>query len=637
MKHVWLLGVALAASVLAPRSVSSAEKVAPPAAINTEYGFGRFQQLCFNCHGNPAFERAPSPAQLRAMSPEAIYASLTGGTMRPIVGEQLTDEQRRGVSESIAGRLLGTDAVGDASAMPNRCARNPALTLSPATSSWNGWSPEHDNARFQAARRSRLNAAQISRLKLKWAFGYPGGSTSAYAQPAVVSGRIFVGTDIGYVYSLDAATGCVYWSYRTKAGVRAAISLGAVSGHASTKVAAFVGDLKANIYALDARTGEPLWEAQVDANYTARVSAAPTLHDGTLYVPVSSWEEFNARTPDYPCCTSVGSVVALNVNTGQQTWKTYVIDERPRPFRKNSKGVQLWAPAGGSVWNSPTIDARRGVLYVGTGDGTTYPPASTTDSVLALDLRSGKKVWSYQVHDMDSFLVGCEPTQVRTENCPPVQGPDWDIPLSPILKSLADGRRVVVVGTKPGDVIALDPDDNGRLLWRVSVSGGPPVGTASPHYKFEAGKPPVAVGAPVENRPGLIWGGAADARNVYFGVTTGGAAALRLDTGARAWFTPLAGEAGASVDNSAPASATADAVFVEGTDGIIRALSTSDGRVLWTFATAHAFDTVNKVPARGGSISSAGATIADGMVFVPSGYAIIGTQFGNVLLAFAPE
>src|SRR6185312_8000321 len=311
------LWAAIAAAVSIPLSAGAADSP-PRAAINTEFGFGRFQALCFNCHGNPAFERAPSPAQLRAMSPEAIYTSLTSGPMRAVVGEQLTDEERRGIAESIAGRLIGTDTVSDASAMPNRCARNPALSVSASTAAWNGWSPKFDNARFQAARRSQLSAAQVARLKLKWAFGCRGGRTSAYAQPSGVDGRILVGTDIGYVYSIDAATGCVYWSYRTKAGVRAAISVGAVAGHSPSKVAAFVGDLKANVYALDARTGKLLWETKVDDNFTARVTAAPSLHEGTLYVPVSSWEEFNARTLDYPCCTSVGSVVALNASAGKQ-------------------------------------------------------------------------------------------------------------------------------------------------------------------------------------------------------------------------------------------------------------------------------------------------------------------------------
>ncbi len=627
--------IAILASALL---VSIAHAQEPPqAAINTEFGFGRFQQLCFTCHGNPAFERAPSPAQLRDMSPERIYESLTNGAMRPVVGEKLTDTERRGIAESIAGHLIGAAGAGEADAMPNRCVRGRPVSLPARQPGWNGWSPDRANTRFQAARSARLSTAEIPRLKLKWAFGYPGGSTSAYAQPTVAAGRVFVGTDIGYVYSLDAATGCVHWSFRTKAAVRAAISLGPIKGHAGARVAAYVGDLKSNVYALDATTGRLLWETKVDENYTARVTAAPSLHEGRLFVPVSSWEEFSARSLDYPCCTSVGSVVALDASSGKQIWKTYVIDERPKPSRKNAKGVQQWAPAGGSVWNSPTIDARRGALYVGTGDGTTYPPADTTDSVLALDLKTGKKLWHYQVHSMDSFLVACGPGPERTENCPTVQGPDWDIPSSPILQTRSDGQRMIVVGTKPGDVLALDPDDNGKVLWRVSVSGGAPLGTASPHIKFETGKSPEVVGRRPENQPGLIWGGASDVSRVYYGVTTGGVAALRLETGQREWFTPLATAKGATVDNSAPVSAIPGAVFVGGTDGVLRALSTSDGQLLWSFATARDFDTVNKVTAHGGSISSAGATVADGMVFVPSGYAIIGSQFGNVLLAFAPE
>ena len=368
------------------------------------------------------------------------------------------------------------------------------------------------------------------------------------------------------------------------------------------------------------------------------MTAAPKLFDGRLYVPISSWEEFSARTVDYPCCTSVGSMVALDANTGAQIWKTYVIDERPRPVRKNSKGIQLWGPAGGSVWNSPTIDERRGALYFGTGDGTTYPPADTIDAVMALDLKTGTRLWKYQVHTMDSFLVGCGPSG-RTENCPEVQGPDWDIPSSPILTSLPGGKRALIVGTKPGDVLALDPDDNGKLLWRVGVDGQPPVGLESPFQRFAAGAEPSGKGSSSDGqlelpRPGLMWGGAADAQNAYFGLTTGGIAALRLTNGERRWVTPFADADGKRISNGAATSAIPGVAFVGGTDGVVRAVSTTDGKVVWMFATARSFDTVNKVPARGGSISSLGPAIAGGMVFVPSGYAIIGSQIGNVLLAF---
>ena len=154
---------------------------------------------------------------------------------------------------------------------------------------------------------------------------------------------------------------------------------------------------------------------------------------------------------------------------------TRVIAQPSQPTRKNSKGVQQYAPAGGSVWNTPAVDPRRGAIYFGTGDATTFPPAPTADSVMALDMKTGAVRWSYAVQHGDSYLVGCQDPGQRTDNCPDVQGPDWDIPASVILKRLRNGRRVIVVGTKPGDILALDPDRQGALVWRMNIRGGPPM------------------------------------------------------------------------------------------------------------------------------------------------------------------
>src|SRR5215469_16834396 len=97
-----------------------------PERRGTELGFAVFQQHCVSCHGNPAFERAPSPAALRAMSPERIYTALTTGLMKS-VGDTLTEQDRRRVSESLAAQFLGSAQAGDISTMPNRCASNPPL------------------------------------------------------------------------------------------------------------------------------------------------------------------------------------------------------------------------------------------------------------------------------------------------------------------------------------------------------------------------------------------------------------------------------------------------------------------------------------------------------------------------------
>jgi polyvinyl alcohol dehydrogenase (cytochrome) len=535
-----------------------------------------------------------------------------------VQGRSLSDEEKRQVAESLAGRPLGTGTDGDAAKMPNRCATNPPLASPASASAWNGWGADAGNTRFQPARAAGLTADNVARLTLKWAFAYPNG-VSALSQPTVVSGRVFVGADTGYVYSLDAGSGCVHWSFKTKAGVRSALSVGPVSGRGRTRYAAYVGDLLGNVYALDAGTGELLWSAHPEDHFTARVTGAPALYNGRLYVPISSWEEFSAASLDYPCCTSRGSVAAYEASTGRQIWKTYVVPEDPQPVRKNSKGVQLWAPAGGSVWNAPTVDPRRGVIYFGTGDATTAPAAKTSDAVMALDMNTGKVKWSYQAFPNDSYLVGCD--QTRTDNCPVVQGPDLDIPASPILKTLPGGRRILLVATKPGDLIALDPDRDGAVVWKKNIGGAPNTDTKE--------------GALASLRTnGIVWGGAADNERAYFGLSGGSVTAIMLATGERAWSIALSPE-GKRVSYTAAVTAIPGVVFVGGNDGSLTALASADGRRLWQFDTARQFATVNNVPGKGGALSVPGPTVVDGMLFIPSGYGIVGGNTGNVLLAFS--
>jgi polyvinyl alcohol dehydrogenase (cytochrome) len=424
-----------------------------------------------------------------------------------------------------------------------------------------------------------------------------------------------VGSDTAYVYSLDAATGCVYWSFQTKAGVRDAMIVGPIQGHGATKYAVYFGDLHSNVYALDAQTGKMLWTEHVEDHFTSRLTAAPTLYDGRLYVPVSSFEEYSAKSLDYPCCTFQGSVLALDANTGKQIWKTYMLPERAKPTRKNSMGTQLWAPAGVSVWASPTVDVKRHAIYIATGDSETEPAAMTSDAVVALDMNTGKILWSYQAQANDTFLVGCRGTGI-TDNCPKVEGPDYDIGNSPLMATLKNRKQVVLAGTKDGYVIGLDPDNRGKQLWRTSVTELP-------------WSPPTT--------PGIFWGGAADDQFVYYGLSEGGAVAVRLATGERVWYVRLA-PVGEHVGNVAAVSAIPGAVFTGGEDGILRALSTTDGHTLWEYNTVHEFTTVNGVSAKGGSLRAPSATVAGGMMFVGSGYAVFSRCIpGNVLLAFSPK
>ena len=364
-----------------------------PQRLGTEFGISAFERECTKCHGNAAVERAPTPAAIRQMPPERIYAALTTGVMKTQAAN-LSDEQKRRLAEYMGGRPLGSAALGDASQMPNHCAADsripPDLSKSPA---WNGWGVDVHNTRFQDSEAAGITPAQIPGLKLKWAFGFPLG-VSAFGQPSVAGGRVFVGSDIGYVYSLDMHTGCVYWSYQTKTAVRTAATIGRTGVGNVSRYAVFLGDMQANVYALDAATGALLWTRRVEDHFSARITAAPTLYQGRLYVPVSTSEGFSASTLDYPCCTFRGSVVALNAQTGDQVWKAYTIPE-PKPTRKNSIGTQLFAPSGVAVWNSPTVDAKRHAIYFGDGDSATEPAPETSDSILAVDMDSGKLLWHF--------------------------------------------------------------------------------------------------------------------------------------------------------------------------------------------------------------------------------------------------
>jgi polyvinyl alcohol dehydrogenase (cytochrome) len=565
-------------------------------------------QRCANCHRNadadrpPDVESAPEPATLRRMAPETILQAITTGAMR-VHAEGIPDEVKRAMAEYLSGRKLGPVGAGDARNMPNRCSTRAPLTDVFGSNAWNGWGPDATNRRFQRA--SGLSVEDLPRLTLKWAFGFPGVS-SVYGQPTISGGRVFVGVDTGYVYALDAATGCVHWSFLAETGVRNAVNVAPVSG-AGGRHAAYFGDIRANVYAVDADTGELIWKVSADPHPLAVVTGSPTLHEGRLYVPVSSREEAAGGSLFYPCCTFRGSIVALDAATGRQIWKTYAIPDLPKPSRRNSRGTQLWTGAGAAIWHAPTIDPRNRAVYVATGDAYTEPAHRNTDAVMAMNMDTGAVLWSVQDFENDAWLVGC--AQEPTENCPKSLGPDYDFGASPILQTLPDGRRVLLAGQKSGQVFAHDPDRGGALLWKAALVEK--IGESE-----------------------ILFGGAADDRVAYFGLDNGTVAALDPTTGERAWFLPPR-PPGPRRGITAALTAVPGAVIAGSQDGTVRAYAAEDGRLVWSFDTLREFTTVNQVAARGGSMGAPGPTVANGMLFVGSGYVGLGNGTpGNVLLAF---
>lgn len=613
-------------------SVAQKKPQPPPQLIDSQL----FYNNCTACHGNPKVPRAPDPAVIRQMSPERIYQALTTGSMRQMAKDlSLTDQQMRDIAEYMSGRKLGAGNLTAAGTMPNQCENRPASD-SLSSPGWNGWGFDLANTRFEPARVAKLSASEISRLNLIWVFGVPGAS-ELYDQPTIVGGRIYLSSDTGTVYSLNAKTGCVVWSFQAQTGVRSAITIGPPKLGSREKFA-FFGDLHGHAYAVDAFTGEQVWKVTIDPHPEARIIASPKLYKGRLYVPVSSLEEAESGSIGYRCCTFRGMVVALDAATGRQIWKTYTIPNVPKVIGKTSFGNEFWGPSGAGVWNSPTIDAKRNALYIGTGNGFTGPRTKFSDAVIAIDLNTGKALWSFQATANDISNASCmavppsrsasnDAGMVRPaagslpnslEDCSRTQGPDWDFAASPILAELPDGKDLIVAGQKSGIVWALDPNNKGKLVWSQNVA---------------------------RMRPGsggeILFGGAVDSHNAYFNLRSGGLVALDLMSGVEKWyvsFTPPGEEMQAFGPHGASAAVTVlpSAILSGDLDGRLRAFAPHTGHLIWEFDTAKQYEgTVNAVRAKGGSIGAGGPIAVNGILYMTSGF--IGVQRGipgNALLAF---
>ena len=577
-----------------------------------------YLKRCAVCH-EQVNERIPPRAVLQKMPAARIVRALDVGAMMAI-GFTLSREDRIAVAS-----YLGTNAGESGPPASAFCAdRTVKLPDRPQTS-WNGWSPGSNNARFQPGDSARLSIDQVRGLKLKWAFGFD-GDVIAFAPPTVIDGQLFVGSASGLVHAMRAETGCLQWVFQANGPVRSsilAVPLG--SGHAL-----LFGDMTGWFYAVKAETGKQLWKVRVDTHDSTRLTGGPVAYQGTVYVPVSSWEETRSADPEYACCTFRGSVVALRIRDGMQVWRTWMTDI-PTDRGKNSRGTTNFAPNGVAVWSAPTIDAARHLLYVGTGDNYSPPATSTSDAVMALDMATGRIVWSRQLTADDAYNGGC----AGDKSC----GPDFDFGSSPILVHAPNGRELLLAGQKSGIVWALDPAKQGAIVWQARVGQG---GTNG----------------------GVQWGMASDGQHVFATVSDvkrsrqtsqtdprryvidpavgGGLTALRVADGSQEWHVaakPCPEDAPSGCSPSQPGAVTEipRVVFTTSTDGHIRAHSAETGELLWDFNTMRDFHTLNGIKGSGGSIDGPGAVVVNGMVFISSGYPRNGGVPGNVLLAFAPE
>src|ERR1700730_1762274 len=594
-----------------------------------------FATRCKSCH-EPAVERAPTRAELAFRTPGDVVTALTTGVMAPMA-KGLSRPEIEAVALFVAPGQLGN--VG----ADQMCTSNAPIKA--GASDWPTLGPDENSSRFQP--NPGFRAAEVPRLKLKWAFSVPGGG-----QPIVVGDWLFITNRVGKFYALDAKSGCVHWaiedasSRTTPMVIRSAIS---PSGWAT-----FVGVGKRVVRAFDAQTGKEIWHSESLENHMAsNITGTPVVSGEQIFVPLSSSEEVVAMQPNYSCCTFRGSLVALDLKTGQKQWQTYMITEPLGPTRKNANDVQMQGPAGAPVWASPTVDAKRGLVYVVTGDSYTDAATEGDDAIMALDMKTGKLRWRNQVTTQDNFIVGCS-GPMKVANCPSPTGPDFDFGATPV-RVVRGAREILIAAQKSGVVYGIDPA-SGHTLWKTQVGAGSPLGGvewgigADGKYVFV----PVSDIGEIFDEIGVAAG--APPSHEYKSPGKPGLSALDPFTGKVAWYTPApsapchyAGDRskdyakGACVRAQSAAPAVMPGIVFSGTlDGWFRAYDASNGKVVWQFSTtAQTYSTVNGNQAQpGGGIDGMGPTIAGGMIYTMSGFngaARTGSNGINVLLAFSVD
>ena len=578
-----------------------------------------FAENCVVCHGLPIL--ASLLEQNQGRPPGFVYDALSEGNMRRM-GSTLDGASRRAVAEFFTGVEFGTPAAErDFTVSPPCSPERSGFDWSDVA--YPSWGRHLRNQR-SIPDEDGLTRAEIETLAVDWVIAFP-ESSQLRSQPTAAGGALFVGSHNGSVYALDQQTGCTRWHYKAVTEVRSAVTIDIDEREAGEPIVrAVFADRAANVYALDARTGARLWKRNADAHSNAAVTGSIAAWDGMLFVPISSNDDINSMDPHFPCCTHHGAVVALDAATGAILWTTPTVEEEPRVTGHTSIGTEIWGPSGASVWNTPTISEERGLLFVGSGNNHSRPATDMSDSILAMDLRTGRVVWSYQSQAGDAWNAAC--SFGSRVSCPEPEGPDTDFGATTMLVSHA-GRELLIAGQKSGMLHALDPG-TGELVWKTRVShGGPQAG--------------IRYG--MASRGGTLFVPSTEESGHRLDEITGkpGVHALSVQDGSVLWSASPAdlcdGRDPCDGATVIPPLALADAILVGGIDGMLYALGRETGDVIWRFDTARRFTTLLGRETRGGGLAgTAGPMLANGRLFVSSGYGQA-QRPGNALIALAPR
>ena len=579
-----------------------------------------FKDNCLDCH-NGSVPRAPHQQWLELMDAHTLNAALAKGVMKT-QALHLSSTQREQITAYIT---FGAESFITDEQYPSNC-KNQQIKFDlgdiPPRINWG-----HDTSRYVPAGVAQLAAKDIPKLRLKWAYAYP-GANRARSQPSAGWGSVFVGSQDGKVYALDLETGCEHWRFQASAEVRTGIVL---SDGQDSRPMIFFGDILAKAYALDALTGELIWQQRTHDHPSATLTGTPAFESGVLYIPISSLEVIPAADPNYECCTFRGKVLAVNAQTGREIWSSWIIPKPAVHAGETSIGTRIFAPSISPIWRSPLIDSSRFFHHVGTGENYSSPSDDSSDAVHALDLKSGKQMWKKQTTAKDAWNVAC--MIANNPNCPKESGVDMDFGSSIILiKDNESGKEILVAGQKNGMVYGLDPDKSGEMLWRQRLGRGGIQGGVHFGMAAEAHQIYVPIADNGESPPNYD----------YQGPAQGGMHSIDGRTGDILWTNLKKDICGDVRPYCAPGISAAVTSFpghvIAGhLDGHLRIYSSSDGSVVWGYDTAKTFKTIAGFEGIGGGISGGGPILHKGHLIANSGYGLYFHEPGNVLLVFSAE
>ncbi len=612
--------------VFLPLILSTLPLAAQEAVVSADVnaaGQAIYEQTCATCHDMPVETKSPPIDTLKRMGPRAVRYALTNGKMK-VQASALTDGQ----IDDLVAFLAATADIDNSWITSNIC---PADRMDVDTGEPTIWTQGFDrmNHRYLGSEQVGLTTRDLGNLELAWSMAFP-STANMRSQPAIVGSTMYYPiVDSGQLFALDigGATPCVKWVYEHDIPLRTTIGYHTVNGR---PVLVF-SDNAAHTLLMDAVTAEVIWDVSVQVTSVSNVTAMPVLYGDKVFVPISSGELNMGAAPDYECCTSHGAVVALDVVTGERLWVYHTMEEA-KPTTVSRLGVQQYGPSGAPIWTAPAIDEKRGLIYVGTGENTSAPATDTSDAILAIRMSDGSLAWKFQATPNDIFLTGCM-ADPEGPNCPPDYSinKDWDFGAAIMLTQQADGSDLVLAGQKNGVVWALNPDD-GELVWDTKVGPGGAMG-------------------------GIHWGMAFDGERVFAannqssGPTADGndpgLFALDINNGNIVWdYHHLPDCTGDRRENlpscersygMSAATLVIDGAVIQGSnDGFVKIFDTGSGEPLFSYDTARPFTTFNGVEGRGGAIDNFSIWAANGLLFVQSGYGLMGIP-GNVLLAFRPK